>query len=1186
MSMNFTDQQKKAIDCRNAGLIVSAAAGAGKTAVLVQRILGLLTDREHPCGVDELLVVTFTNAAAGELRQRLATLLREQLAREPENTHLRRQLSLLGSARIQTVHAFCQSLIREHFTLCGVEPDFRLADETQCELLLEQALNDTLEAAYEAAEPGFLALCETLTDGRSDQLLSRTVTEIFHRLSSHPYPDRLLALLPELCAREPQQLAWMKEMQREAAVVLFRGLEALDNSLRLARDTPEIWKSYGAEFTRLSEYGHRLQEAARQGWDEARACLDEFDKGRLSACRYQDKALLERVKAGREAFFRSVAALREQYYFQSLEAIRREGQRTAPMVEALCRLVAELSERFSQEKLRRGLLDFSDLEHYALRLLSDPRVGEPLRAQLREVLVDEYQDTNDIQEEIFSLLRKPGDPAFFVGDIKQSIYRFRLAEPALFADRYDRSIPYTGTETGEVRLSLNRNFRSRPEVLSLCNAVMARIMSRAFGDVEYDEDQQLYAGRKAEGTAPSEVLLLDCAGKPIPEEDEEEAGEDAALRQESRPVLEARLVARRVQRLLREEQVPDGVGGYRAARPEDVAILLSSFAGKAPVYRAELQRLGIPCGQGGGEFFGTVETATLLSLLRLLVNRRQDIPLVSLLRSPLYLVPPETLARLRLVAPEGDLIDGLTLAAANDPLCARVLADLDRWQEESLELPLSRLVRLIYDQTGAEQVFSVLDNGPRRLRNLHRLEELCRPFDGGAGGLAAFLRWIDRKAQEGLPPEDSAPEGEGVRLLSIHRSKGLEWPFVILPDLSKRFNTDDLSRPVLFHPHLGIGLRLRDRENRTETRTQLQQAITARTRRELKSEEVRKLYVAMTRAREKLILVMSVRDLDRRLQKVAQETGGLPTPQWLAERNDAMSWLLAALLTHPACGELRQRAGVELPVGADSRAEELICRILTPEELRETPETLPQTEKKLEAAASDPDYAPLLAKSREQYAHMAAASLPSKVTPTGLRTLAPESGQLFGLPDRAQARDHQPRALAQPDPQALLRGTAMHILLRRADLAACTSEKAVLAQADRLAREGFLTPEERELVWPEPILLFAQSELGSRTLTAERVLREQEFSLLLDAGELLEDGPAGERLLLNGAIDLLLFEPEGLTVVDFKTDRVAPGREAAQAQEHALQLALYARAAEELYARPVREKWVWFLRRGQGVRLA
>ena len=1175
MSVNLTPQQRLTVECRGGSLIVSAAAGAGKTAVLVQRVLGLLTDPQSPCGVDELLVVTFTNAAAGEMRQRIGDRLRELLAADPGNNWLRRQLGLLSSARIQTVHAFCQSLLREHFSLCGIEPDFRLADETQCQLLKEQALQDTLEAAYEAGKPGFHALCDTLTDGRTDRVLEQAVLTMYERLRSHPYPEKLLALLPVLCAADPEGLFWMAELRKNAARLLEDALADLEQTLELAKTEEACAKGYGPALESDLLQGRALLAAISQGWDQGRSALSDIQNISLKPCKGVDKAFLERIKSGRARYQKALKTLKESYFYQNLSAIRAEGAQLAPMVEAICGLVSDFSLRYREEKRHRGLLDFSDLEHETLGLLLDAK-GQPtdlarrLQAEFREVLVDEYQDTNDIQEKIFCALRAKGDSAFFVGDVKQSIYRFRLAEPELFLDRYKKSITFTGVENGDLKLSLNRNFRSRPEVLALCNAVFSRTMTEAFGDVEYDEEQRLYAGRETEGSVPSEVLLLDCPSEPDDDE------------QEARTVREAGLVARRVRRILREERVRDG-DTDRPARPEDIAILLSSFTNKAPVFRAQLEKLGIPCGMGGGEFFGTVETSVMLSLLRVLNNRRQDIPLVSVLRSPLYFASPELLAEIRLLAPEGDLLDGLEQAAATHPLCARVLSDLDRWWESARELPLSRLVRLIYDETGAEGIFSALDGGLQRLRNLRRLEELCRPFDNAPYGLAAFLRWIDRKLQEDKPLEEPEGESGGVRLLSIHRSKGLEWPFVILPDLSKQFNEDDTKKSVLFHPHLGVGLRLRQQDTRAEFRTQLQQAIILRTRAESRAEELRKLYVAMTRAREKLILVMSDKDIRKRVQAVAEATGGAPTPQWLSQQRDAMSWLLAALLSHPGCRELRALCPDSIPVGDDSRAEDLICRVLEDTDDLEAdsgryrPADIPAKERE------DAAYGPLLARSKAVYAHLPASRLPSKLTPTGLRELIPESGQVFGTPNRAAARDHHPQPLAQPDRQALQRGTAMHALLRRADLKRCTTLEGVLEQADLLAEKGYLNPEERALVWPEPIAAFACSELGRRTMEASRVLREYEFGVLLDAADLLEDGPAGEEILLNGAIDLLLFEDESMTIIDFKTDRVQPGREEAQAEEHALQLALYARAAEELFDLPVRERWVWFLRTGTGV---
>lgn len=1182
--ITFTTQQKQAIRCRNSSLIVSAAAGSGKTAVLVQRVLSLITDPEQPCGVDELVVVTFTNAAAAEMRAKISEELHRRLAEQPEHGALRRQLALLGTSRIQTVHAFCQSLLREHFSLCGIDPDFRLADDTQCAMLKEQALSQVLEDAYAQNAADFRTLCANLTDGRSDRILEQTVLGIYERLRSHPEPEQLLLLLPALCTGGPEDSSWGKFLRSMAGERLDHACKMLERVLEEAREVEEVWAKYGPLLEDYAAFGTRLQQAVRQGWDSACRCLETFEKGRLPACRYEDKAFLERIKDGRDRFAAEITGLKREIFFSDVRQAEAEGREARPMAEALCRLTQQFTDRYQALKRQKNLLDFSDLEHLTLSLLQQ-KDGMPtplateLRRGIRELLVDEYQDTNEIQERIFSMLRQEKeDSAFYVGDVKQSIYGFRLADPAIFMDRYSRSAPVSEQEGGARRLSLNRNFRSRQEVLELCNYCFSRLMSRRFGGVDYDEEQRLYCDDRP-GCDPSEVLLLD---------DSERSDE---LAEEHRSVLEARLVARRVRRLLKEESVVEKDGTVRPARPEDVAILLSSFSGKAPIYQKELLREKLPCGSNGGAFFGTVEISVMLSLLRLIWNRRQDIPLVSVLRSPLYFASPDLLAKLRLAAGEGDLIDGLYALEQEEPLCARFLAQLEEHCESARELPLSALLRHIYSRTGAESIFAALDEGPARVRNLHRLEELTRPFDGAEGGLGAFLRWIDRKlADDGdLEP----PEGErtGVQLMSIHHSKGLEYPFVIVPDLSKPFNTDDLKKPVMFHPALGIGFRLRRPAEHAEYRTQLQQAIVAYTRDELRSEELRKLYVAMTRAKQKLILVMSRKNLEKQIQKIARETGGEPTPAWLAAQDNALNWLLAALLTHPACGPLRSLCPEMPELGDDGQREHLICTIFRPDQLEETGENtaVHHPGRETESAAEEPRTAAqleaLARQSRENYAHLAAAALPSKLTPTGLKKLIPETGEIFGSPEKAHVRDHHPSALRQPDTKAAARGTAMHLLLSRADLSACRTVEGVLEQAARLRAQGYLTEEQQTLLLPEPIVAFAASPLARRMETAQRVLREQQFSVLLDADTLLQNGPDGEQILLNGAMDLLLFEPQGLTIVDFKTDRVQPGQEAAQAREHALQLSLYRQAAEAMFGLPVAETWVWFLRTGTGVLL-
>lgn len=1187
----LTAQQKLAVDCRNTSLIVSAAAGSGKTFVLARRVIELLSDPNDPCDVDRLLVLTFTNAAAAEMRQRIGSALHERLLLSGGNAHLRRQLALLGGSRIQTVHGFCQSLIREHFSRCGVDPDFRLADEPQCALLQQNALDAVMERAYEADDEDFRQLCGILSDDRSDEKLSKTVLGLYQKMRSHPHPDRLLELMPGLCAADLEDSGYSREMLRQA-----RGLADFAHGIALsAREevaaVPQVEEKYALALDSCVQGTLRLLEAIDEGWESARACIGSLCFEDLKSCRYEDKAFLERIKARRDLVKKQIGYLKQYYFSMSPETMARDGARQASAVRALCRLVTDFTAEYDGQKRRLGVLDFSDLEHMALHLLQNgdgtpSDIAEELTEHFREIIVDEYQDTNEIQEEIFRTLRRKGDSAFFVGDVKQSIYRFRLADPTVFLDRCAVSEQYDGTDGGDRRLSLNTNFRSRPEVLELCNYVFSRLMSSRFGDVEYDEEQRLNPHRDQRGIVPSEVLLLDTTDSGDPEEDEPESEDE---KEERRLEKEARLAALRIKRLLREETVPED-GGDRPARPEDVAILLSAFRGKAEVFRQALLREGIPCSGGSSAFFGTIETAVILSLLRLLQNRRQDIPLVSALRSPLYLFSADDLARLRLKKENVDLIECVAAAAEDgDARCAAFLADLDRWDQAALELPLTRLIRLIYDETGAEGVFAAMDGGKARVRNLRKIERLAGGFDSSiTGGLSAFLRWIDRKLEEGSDPEDSGSESEGVQLMTIHRSKGLEFPFVILADLARQFNEEDLRKDVLFHPSMGVGMRLPDETIGAKVPTWQWNAVKLRTQAEMRSEELRKLYVAMTRAREKLILILAENKLENKVKKIADGTAGAPAPVWLSLQSNMMNWLLAALISHPAAGALRELCGFVPPVGADAAKENLIVRLVSLPEEKAGQEPAVQPEA-AGAAAEGEDasrFAPYLAKSEEEYAHLAASRLPSKLTPTGLRKLIPEAGEIFGRSEKPIVRDHREAGVRRTDPAATQRGTAMHVLLRYADFSDCADADAVRRQAKALVENGRLTKEEEKLIIPELVVAFASSELAKRMKRASRVLREYEFGVLLDAASLLKDGPADEQILLNGAIDLLLFEESGLTVVDFKTDRVVPGGEREKAEEHRLQLELYARAAEQVFGLPVREKWVWFLRQGTGVLLS
>ncbi|MBQ9535374.1 MAG: helicase-exonuclease AddAB subunit AddA [Clostridia bacterium] len=1155
--LEFTPEQRLAIDSRERSLIVSAAAGSGKTAVLAERVLGLICDSEAPCGIDELLVVTFTNAAAAEMKERISRSIAERLAAEPGNTHLRRQMALIGDSRIQTVHAFCQRLLRENAELCGIPSDFALADHIESGQLMQRALDEALEEAYSREDDGdFAELCRTVNEERGDSQLCAALLDVYERLRSHPEPESWLRRAAEEAESfDPRTSRWCAEVlhaARGTAEFAGRRVRAAYDRLQTVSEAAD---KYGEAFGYCMEFADALLRALDEGWQAAYELLHSFVRPKLRAARCEDKEFLEEMKAEKELFCERVERLRREYLAVDAPRLAEENRRTLGATRAFCRLISEIDRRYAEEKLRKKLLDFSDLEHFAYRLLSDGSGGrsalaERLGSRFREILIDEYQDTNEVQESIFRMLRPERGSMFFVGDVKQSIYRFRLAEPSIFMRRYLAGSRF-GESGEEKSMELSRNFRSRPEVLELCNFVFSRIMSAQLGEVDYDERQSLRAGRAAAGAEPVEVYVIDG---------------DSEDGQEEKASAEARFVAARISRMLDGERISGADGESRPVRPGDVAILLSSYANKAYLYGRELARLGIPSsGAGRDEFYSSVEISVMMSLLRIIDNRRQDIPLISVMRSPLYFFTPDELAEIRLARREGDYYDALLACAENEHV-KRLLADLEKYTRASYDMTPEQLLRFIYAESGAPGVFSALDRGGKRRENLEKLRVMAADFSAShTGGLYAFLRYMDKKAELDEYPE-SPESGDAVRIMSIHKSKGLEFPVVFVPDLAKRFNIDDLTRPVLFHKELGVAFKCRDSAARTECRSQFQRAVTLRMRRELLSEEMRKLYVALTRARDKLVLTMAVRDPQVRLAAISgQARGGMET-EYLAEQNNAMAWICAALTEHAEAGELR---GEESADGSS-----LICRIVRADGVgrKNAP---PQQE-----IAAETDGGEELGLIDWQYEYAAAARLPSKLTPTGIRGEYPEAGEAEGVPGSITVRMFREVELRPAGRRAREAGTDIHRILSMAEFEKCGTPEGAAAEVRQIAERIGLEPPEGAA---RMVHGFAGSYAGQRMREADRVLREYQFGVFFTPDELRQSGGAEDRILMNGAIDMLLFASDGMRVIDFKSDSVAAGEEQEQAEKHRLQLEIYARAAEKIFGLPVRERIVHFLRTGRSV---
>ncbi len=1146
--MKLTEAQSQAVDHLDGKLIVSAAAGAGKTAVLTLRVAQLLCDEQNPLEPDRLLIVTFTNAAAAEMRARIAKELSDRLAKDPGNSHIRRQIAMLGRAKIQTVHAFCRDLLRRNFSKCRLSPDFvLLSDETRTKMLISEALEDMLENEYRQGGRQLLALQEAVSEQRGDRALEKMILSVYEKTLSHPNPDRWLNWAAQAATATPDHSAWGKMILQHAEHQCDFGLHLLERAENLLEHDAILEKNYKKSIDYCKDFAIELKQAISQGWDSAVLHLKSFaipTAGRSSGA---DEGLKDQLQKLRGRFKEDMDKLAQSYLRDDSTAIEHHLAEVSPHVAELCRLVGQFREQYSQLKRRRDLVDFSDLEHLTLSLLRDEH-GDPtaLATELSEsicyLMVDEYQDTNAVQELIFSLISPGDNSAFYVGDVKQSIYRFRLADPSIFLDKWQSGLSGDNSISA---LALNQNFRSREPVLKLCNFILERTMSMGFGGMEYDDSQKLVPGRTGGDTAPPcEMWLINSKNA-----------------QGKKAEIEAQFVAKRISDLLSDMSI-DGEDGTRRLRPDDCAILLSSLRSRAPYYVKALSALGIPCSYGDeGDFFTGIEMTSVLSLLRTIDNRLDDIPLIATLTSPLFMLTHTHIAQMRMLCRDGYFIECVELAAeAGDERAEHVLAELNDFSDRAADLGCAGLLRYIYDKTGAESIFSAMDNGAIRGEKLRRLYSLSLSLDGGNAQLCDFISYIDAKIASGSSVSMPTRRG-GVSIMSIHKSKGLEFPLVIVPDLAKGFNTDDLKSPSLFHIDHGIGLCRRDSERRLEYRTPPQHAIELAMRREMGEEELRKLYTAMTRARDKLIMTAISSRMDGIAEEFDQNAGTPFGAQWMARQSNALSWVLSALCRHAAWGDRNESAD------SPKHSEDLLLRLITPEQFE-------QASMQKHGQGVAPEYAgkqrEALALSEQNYRHIAASQLPSKVTPSGVESL------IYGH----HAIDFE-SFIKGGGAQAAAHGTAIHEALARADLKLCATEIGAQAELSRLCEGGFIDRADIQPGDGAAIAQFCGSELGK--LAADNCLREYRFSALLPSELLSPDFPQGERFLINGAIDLLIEQGDKCIIVDFKSDAVRPGHEERAAERHKPQLDIYAHAVGEIFGCTQVDKIIWFLKTATAV---
>ena len=1186
----WTPDQRDAIETRGGTLLVSAAAGSGKTAVLVERVIRRITG-DDPCDVDRLLVVTFTNAAAAEMKERVSARLGTLIAENPADRSLQRQQVLLQNAHIQTVHSFCLELIRENFEKLDIPPDFRIADENEARILCQDVLAQLLEEKYTAAAGGeaddFHALTEMLGAGRDDSLLEDTVLRLFDFVRSMPDPEGTLdGMLRMYRPGVPAgRTVWGKAALRHVERTMESAAAQIKGSLRVIGRYDQLSDKYQAAFAGDLRQAEECAAAARGGdWNRIYRMAGTFDFAPLGPVRkFEAPEIKDALQAQRKAFKETVGKLcggvlccDEEQFSQDLRAVY-------PVAASLFGIVLELERRLFEAKVAKNMLDFGDLEQLALRLLIEtPQGGGPrptacaraVSQNFEEVLVDEYQDTNRAQDAIFRAVSREGRNLFMVGDVKQSIYRFRRATPELFMEKQDMFAP---CRTGKfpAKIILGRNFRSRSGITSAVNFVFSQLMSREFGEIDYGDDERLIPGAaypERPGT-DYELHIVDAG----------DAADETDMENDDRDTLESRHIAGIIRNMMRERFPVQGENGPRPVRYRDICILMRSTAGRAETCRRELERAGIPVfADVAGGYLGSYEVEVTLSLLRILDNPLQDVPLLSVMLSPVFGFSPDDLARVRVANRKGSLYLALTaFARETGGAFAAFLDTLSSLRRVAAVLPADRLLLRIYAQTGLPEIFEAMAGGGARRANLRLLLDYARGYEAaGYKGLSGFIRYIDRLAsQDGdlVPASAVSENADVVRIMSIHKSKGLEFPVCILAGCARRFNMEDTRRPVLFHPVYGFGAMVRDAGRGCRTTTLPREVVRMETARSGLAEEMRVLYVAMTRAREKLICVVTPANAASALRRAAgllrEGQPGLD-PLAASQALSCSEWLLACALRHPDAGELRRLAACGeiglLPATAPMQ----VC-IVAPEAAGPSigRENAARDDVPMDDGADDELTGEICRRLAADYPDRALSRVPSKVAVSELAEA--EVRREFGF------RGSPPAFLSQARLTPAQAGTALHEFMQYAELPHIRTADDVAAEVRRLVDARFLLPEQGEAVRAQKVLAYLDSHLYGRILGASRVWKEFRFTVEADASRISADAqPGGGTAVIQGMADVVFEENGRIYLLDYKTDEAD---EEELRRRYAGQLAVYADAIAKIMGKSVAERYIYGFLAGKTV---
>ena len=1261
---SWTDEQWQAIISRNKDILVAAAAGSGKTAVLVERIIRRITDEVDGVDIDQLLVVTFTNAAAAEMRHRISGRVEKALKENPTSIKLQRQLALINKAAITTLHSFCLDVVRKFYYLIDIDPKFRIAEDTETVLLQEEALAELFESKYsDEANTAFYDLVDCYANDRTDNELQELVLKLYHFSRSHPSPSDWLDGIADnydvAGVESLDDLPWIKDFMLDIQLQL-QGIRCLlENSIQLAYQ-PEGPAPYIEALQSDIEQVDKLLAAARQSWEQLAEAFQSLSFMKLKVCKKGtcDESLKEQAKELRDKAKVKLNDLKAQLFTRDSKQYLQDILRMEPHVSELVELVKQFAEAYQQLKAQKGLVDFADLEHYCLQILQ----GDEAKQQFVEILIDEYQDTNLVQEMILQLVKSDNNYLFMVGDVKQSIYRFRLAEPELFLSKYKDYKGQANREHNALCIDLSRNFRSRKEVIDGTNFIFKQVMDETVGEIAYDEQAELIHGATyyPEEDINAELLLIgrtaqsenddldDDVDSSINSDESDENPEDLQMVQ-----LEARVIAKQINELIGKGDKPiyqvydKALANHdqptRNVQFRDIVILLRATSGWAQVMLEELKQQGIPAyADLTTGYFSATEVNVMMSLLKVIDNPYQDIPLAAVLRSPIVGLTGDQLANIRLYDRHGAFYDAVKAYIAENEttisseearegydvnieeankedvnkdtenIDAEIFSklvtfnqQLQSWRTAARQGALSDLIWQIYRQTGYYDFVGGMVSGNQRQANLRALYDRARGYEQTSfRGLFRFLRFIEHMQDRGRDLGTARALGEQedvVRIMTIHKSKGLEFPIVFVAGLGKKFNLQDVQGKYLIHKKMGFGTALIDPKQRVSYPMLSQLAIRQRVKMEQLAEEMRVLYVALTRAREKLFLLATVKDLEKEVNRWSQQ---LSLNDWIlpdyerASGKRFIDWIGAAIIRHRHAQTLHERAGIY----CDQLQSEIFkqihshraswqityynsAQLIQANEIKlEQDQVLLTTIENCQPILLTSNYRDRIYRQLEwEYPYQAATKHLSKQTVSGIKRdllsrsglspIEPEANILI-KPIIARPRFMQDKSLTAAE-----RGTVMHLIMQHVNLESEITVDSIREQINRMVANELLTSEQVVGISPNDFVAFYKTDLGKRLLSATMVEREIPFSLGVDPTQIYPDWQSQsveERVLIQGIVDCIFEDEQGLVLLDYKSDRIRNLTDEQLVQRYQLQMDLYCQAIEAIWKKQVDEKYLFF----------